>query len=357
MIGALRAGRLRRHRRLLVLCGLSALVHLALLEWLAGAAGGPALPRQGQAASEDLVLRLAPPRRAPANPPPRARVATEPQTAAQPRARPRPQAGAAAPPATAAQSAPPSSIPPSAAPPASAPPAGQALADAADDGAEPLQMPGRYRVRMPDAVVLSYTHTRQATAGAPPQRLPDARINWRSDGERYVLTVDGVLGHLASQGGSGDAGVRPRRAVDEGAGAAAVIEFADGEVRFGADGRSVPDSTGIQDRASLLMQLAGIGLGEPDQVQAGGTLDVVVAGADDITVERFLVLGTETLATPLGAVEAWHLAQRAAPGLARLEVWLAPARGWLPVQLRLGGAGGIATQTIRTIAPQPLPPH
>jgi hypothetical protein len=221
-------------------------------------------------------------------------------------------------------------------------------------------MPGRYRVRMPDAVLLTYTQTRQAPAGAP-QRLPDARIEWRSDGERYALKMDGVLGSLSSQGGSADAGVRPRSASEAREGKLLVTEFADGEVRFGAgdaNGRTVPDSVGIQDRASLLMQLAGIGLGDPEQIQAQArgqrTVDVVVAGTFDATIERFEVIGIETLATPLGAIAAWHLAQVAAPGRPRLEVWLAPERGWLPLQLRLTGAdGAAATQTVSAIAAPP----
>ena len=212
-------------------------------------------------------------------------------------------------------------------------------------------MPSRYRVRMPEPVLLTYTQTRQAPGG-PPQAMPAARIDWRSDGEHYLLEVDGVLGRLSSQGGSGDAGVRPRSAVDENGGSRKVTEFDNGEVRFRDSGRSVPDSVGIQDRASLLMQLAGIGLGEPEQLR--GTVEVVVAGALEATIERFEMAGVELLPTPLGPIEAWHLAQPAVPGRPRLEVWLAPARGWLPVQLRLTGADGVAaTQTVSAIAAQP----
>ena len=219
-------------------------------------------------------------------------------------------------------------------------------------------MPGRYRVRMPETVQITYAQTRQPSAAAagaaaaaatPPERLPDARLDWRNQGARYSLQMDGVLGRLASQGGSGDAGVRPERGTEEREGATLATEFADGEVRFSARGASVPDSLGIQDRASVLMQLAGIGLGGPDQVQ--GRIAVVVAGAEDAAIEHYDVLGMETLATQLGAIETWHLAQRAAPGRARLEVWLAPARGWLPLQLRLTGAdGAVATQTASTIS-------
>ena len=240
-------------------------------------------------------------------------------------------------------------------PAAATAPAGQAAPDTSADAAPLVQMPSRYRVRMPEPVLLTYTQTRQAP-GAGPQTLPAAHIDWRSDGERYRLQVDGVLGRLSSQGGSGDAGVSPRSASEEIGGSPSVTEFDNGEVRFRASGRGVPDSVGIQDRASLLMQLAGIGLGEPDQLR--GTVEVVVAGPLEATIERFQAAGVEILATALGPVEAWHLAQPALPGRPRLEVWLAPARGWLPVQLRLTGADGVvSTQTVSAIAAPPAAPN
>jgi hypothetical protein len=81
---------------------------------------------------------------------------------------------------------------------------------------------------------------------------------------------------------------------------------------------------------------------------------VLVAGEAGTSIVRFQVLEAESVATPLGRIEAWHLAQRAAPGQARLEVWLAPGHAWLPVQLRLTGAdGATATQTLSAIAAPP----
>jgi len=347
--------RLLRHRRLLLLCGLSALAHLALLEWLAHGRAGALAPTSGPAATDELVLRLLPANarrdaargRADSRGAPGAQNAALSRPPRQAAVRPAPAAPPQAP-ATAAASAP--SSPPAA--------AGAGQPEAAADSAPPVQMPGRYRVRMPETVQITYAQTRQpslaaagaggGTAAATPERLPDAHIDWRSDGARYALQVDGVLGRLASQGGSGDAGVRPERASEEREGRPLVTEFVDGEVRFRARGTSVPDNTGIQDRASVLMQLAGIGLGGPEQLQ--GRIAVVVAGADEATIEYYEVLGLETLATPLGAVAAWHLAQSTAPGRARLEVWLAPECGWLPVQLRLTGAdGAVTTQSASAI--------
>ena len=187
-------------------------------------------------------------------------------------------------------------------------------------------MPSRYRVRMPDPVRLSYALTRQSP-GTPPSPAGTASIDWRSDGERYALTVEGVLGTLSSEGGSGDAGIAPR-------------------------GAGVPDAVGAQDRASVLMQLAGIGLGEPDQIQGQlqGELRIVVGGSEGAEIARYQVAGQEDVATALGSIAAWRLAQVAAPGQDRLELWLAPARGWLPVQLRLTRPdGSVITQTLTRI--------
>jgi hypothetical protein len=101
------------------------------------------------------------------------------------------------------------------------------------------------------------------------------------------------------------------------------------------------------------MQLAGIGLADPDQFAGTDTIEVVVAGARDLRVARFQVMGQEDVATGTGVVAAWHLAERAPPGQQRLDVWLAPQRGWLPVQIRVGDGGASVTQTLRTLAPAP----
>jgi len=351
---ALRAG-LRRHRRLLALCALSALVHLALLEWFAASPAGapPAMPPG--APGDELVLRLVPPAAAPPARATQPALQSAPAATSAPASAQPPPVGRRVPTPT---PAPALDIPLDDAPPtprqagaqAPARPPGAAVPDSPPDAAPPVQMPSRYRVRMPDSVRLRYLRTRQAGAGAP-ERLPDARLAWRSDGEHYELEMDGVLGRLASRGTSSDTGVRPRSAVEEGGKGRLATEFAEGQVRFGATGTSAPDTLGIQDRASVLMQLAGMGLAEPDQMQ--GTIEVAVAGSQDARIEQYQVIGMEALATPLGTLRAWHLAQRAAPGQPRLEIWLAPDQGWLPVQLRLTAADGVAsTQVVSSIDPQ-----
>jgi hypothetical protein len=321
---------LSRHRRLLALCGLSAAVHLLVL---ALAARRGALPPAAPPVGDVLRLRLVQARAgADATP------ATAPAAAAPSAAKP------AAPPAPAAAPVPATPQPAA---------AGHAAPDAPDAppesaGAAPVQMPGRYRVRMPDAVHLSYAVTRQAP-GAAPVPAGSASIDWRSDGAHYTLAVDGVLGRLSSEGASGDAGIVPRRSGEERHGAAK--DDAMPLVPF------VEDALGAQDRASVLMQLAGIGLGEPDQItrQVGNDLEIVVAGADGAVIARYTVMGLEQVPTELGDIGAWRLAQAAPAGQDRLELWLAPGRGWLPVQLRVTRPDGSAsTQTLTRIEPGAL---
>ncbi len=333
---------LSRHRRLLVLCVCSAAAHLALLQLLAGRGSEP-FPATPAAAESRLSVRLAPSAPAPAPAASTSPAPAAPAAVAVP-ARPRPAQPPAATP-----------VPPSAAAHPPVPDAPDTLSTAPSDAGPPLlQMPGRYRVRLPAPVQLTYDLVRQPAGGVPAPSGP-ARLTWRTDGDRYVLDLDGALGRLHSEGASGDAGIAPRRALEETDTGPLVTEFdADGHrVLFRATGAESPDNVGIQDRASVLMQLAGIGLAEPDQVR--DTLDVVVAGARDLRIARFKVLGLEEVATGIGTLAAWHLAELAAPGMARLDIWLAPERDWLPVRLRVEDAGGTVTQTLSAPDSAPAP--
>ena len=338
-----------RHRRLLVLCACSAAVHLAVLDLLAAHDRGPAAAPGS--ATAGLSVRLTPLPAAPGGtpaPPPAPSTAAAPASPA-PHPQPQPVASPPSSPASPAQAAQPAAATPAQPTTVTA----SATASAPSQPAAPLmQMPGRYRVRFPAPVLLTYDVTRQG-AGGMPVAAGTAQLAWRTDGARYQLDVDGAPGRLHSEGAGNDAGIAPRRASEEAGGVTLVTEF-DGDghrVLFRAAGTEAPDNVGIQDRASLLMQLAGIGLADADQLT--DTIEVVVAGARDLRVARFQVVGREDVATATGVVAAWHLAERAPPGQERLDVWLAPQRGWLPVQIRVDDGVTGVTQTLRAIAAAP----
>jgi len=310
------AALLSRHRRLLVLCGLSACAHLLLLELAARRA--PAAPPR-PAVREAIALRLAPPPLpAPAPPPNTAAGAAQAPLPPLARATAQPRPSVVAPRAGIAQSA-------------VAAVAGPPLMSAG---------PGAYRADLPPPARLGY-RWQDAPGGDG-----SAYLDWRRDGNGYTLELDGVLGRLSSQGVSGDTGMEPARASETLAGRQAAISFdaRTGAIAFEASGASAPATLGVQDRASVLVQLAAIGraaAGFPDAVR------IAVAGADAVRVEEYQVLGEESVGTGIGTLAAWHLAQLAAPGQPRLELWLAPSQDWLPVQLRLTRAdGSVSTQVL-----------
>lgn len=308
---------LNRYGRLLALCGLSLLLHAMLIAW--------------------LDVRIAPPR-----------------TDGAPGLAVRLGQALPAPPAPAAPAPPPSAAP--ARPEEAALPAPvehvatptkptEGAPGATLEGGEVLQAPSRYRVAVPPSVTLGYE------VHGPSGPIGEALLRWETDGVQYRMALDGVLGRIDSEGGTDDAGIAPRRASYRlGAGYASVgFERERRTIVFESMMRSAQDMPGSQDGATVLMQLAGIGLADPDQLQEA--VDIYVGRADGATVERFEVLGRERLATPLGSLDTIRLARSAGP---RLEIWLAPERGWLPVQLRTSAPDGSArTQVVQAITTGP----
>jgi hypothetical protein len=318
---------LARHRRLAALGGLSLLLHLFAFVWIDALVTAPP-PVTGM----PLALRLVRERPAavPAKPAPPVEQATPPAPV---------QAAAAPLPAPV-----PEPVPATDAPAAAAP------------GIAPLQMPGRYRVRLPPSSTLQYAVTRTAP-GQPAVAGEPAQLVWESTDKGYRLRVEGVLGLLESEGGGDDAGIAPTQASEAAAAGGTQLTRFNREARrieHGPLGASDPLRLGSQDRASVLMQLAGIGLAEPDQVQ--DTIDIVVAGTGGVRIVRWQVVGNEELATPAGLLATVRLAQLAPAGEARVELWLAPQQHWLPVQLRVTQPDGtVANQVVTGIETAPAP--
>jgi len=72
-----------------------------------------------------------------------------------------------------------------------------------------------------------------------------------------------------------------------------------------------------------------------------------IVGPGDVDVYRFMVVGLEVLATEAGPVETVKLDRpRERAGESRVEAWLAPARRYLPVRLRLTDPRGNVTESL-----------
>ena len=96
-----------------------------------------------------------------------------------------------------------------------------------------------------------------------------------------------------------------------------------------------------QDRLSVLLQLAAMAAGDAKRFQQGRTISVHTANSRDADIWRFVVGPTETLELPVGNLSAMHLVR--APQQAydnKVEVWLAPSMGHLPVRILWTQANG-----------------
>lgn len=272
---------------------------------------------------------VAPPAPAPVAAAPVAAAAT-PLPAAQ-----APVAGVAAPTAAA----------PSRASPDTAAPDIRALDTAAPDSTAPdssapdsTAPPPVYPTRLPAPVQLRYALQLNGQAG-------DAVLDWRHDGQRYVLALEARSNRVQplleqlSQGGFDAAGLAPERFTDRRRGRsqrAANFRRDIGRIGFSGPQIDYPAWPGAQDRLSWWAQLAAIQAAATSPLPAITLFVVDARGAGDWW--RFVPQGEAVLDTAVGRVAAQHW--RRDPDAAdrhdsqRTEVWLDATRGHWPVLLR-----------------------
>src|SRR5450830_260354 len=190
----------------------------------------------------------------------------------------------------------------------------------------------------------------------------EAAMAWQVDGDNYrmkleagirVLVTRVNLVVLESVGKIDGAGFSPRSMTEKRRGRAQTA------TRFDQDGKQITFSgsaatyalvPGSQDKATVPLQLAAIARGDSSQLK--GNVDLLVGEDRDASVFRFVLVGQESIDTPMGKLDTWHLSRppRAGAYGSRLDVWLAPALGWLPVRIdNTEASGASTTQTIKHI--------
>lgn len=212
--------------------------------------------------------------------------------------------------------------------------------------------PGYYNSSPSSSARIDYRITR---AGPDTAARADgtAQLDWWTDGSTYRLELDGILGKMDSAGEFDDLGVAPLRAREAfGPGLASIVfERRANLIVSGIGAWKTSLLAGSQDTASVLMQLSGMGRVRPTQFLS--EVSIWVAGAAGARVERYQEVGRENIVTGIGALETMRVARLEAPdrpGAPLLEIWLAPAHAWLPVQFRLTASDGqVLTQTATAI--------
>ncbi len=378
---------LSRRRRMIALCAATVLLHYLTVGWF-GAHSGPLRDPPKQTAPATAItaqLRLtpmaspapAPPaaqRPAPA-PVPRPRPKRAPLVAPEPVAEPAPSVDPAPEPrqdtAITAPAASPSpeiaALVPLAQPtPNDAPDAAPEVTAAQADEAEKPSAeaaapePRRYKVSLPPSAQLALDVVRVNPDGTVWNG--EGAMAWRLNSGSYKMSVEaGIrllvarvnLLILTSEGTLDEAGIAPVTATEQRRGRAQTATHFNrsaGRITFSASERSYPLLPGAQDKATLPMQLAGIGRANSGLFRHGDAIEVLVGEDKEANTFRFLVLGQEQLETKLGTLQTWHLSRPPKPGAysSRLDVWLAPGRDWYPVQIRNSEANGAVTTQIVT---------
>jgi hypothetical protein len=241
---------------------------------------------------------------------------------------------------------------------ASAPAVAVAAALPESGAAEPAVR--QYRVSMPPSARIVLDVARRDADGT--LWHGEAAMAWKLDGDSYRMKLEAGLRVivtrlnlvvLESEGRIDSAGFAPVLMTEKRRGrslTATHFGAQDGRITFSASTHSYPMVEGTQDKATVPLQLAAIARGDSSQLEGG--IEMLVGEDKDATVFRFVTLGQEELDTKLGRIQAWHLSRppRAGAYGSRLDVWLAPAYGWYPVQIsNIEASGAVTTQTVNKI--------
>ena len=366
-----------RWRRAVALLAASVLLHYAAIGWVGEKLAEPAdhAPQREPATIEAALLAAAP---APVQVgAPAAPVRPAPAVAAKARPRAARPARAAQPPSEAAPASAsvidaaqesPTAQAPAADTEAGAPEAQPPVQSGAPAEAPPVETqappapaasaPG-YRVSLPPPAELQLDVERVDAKGA--HWSGRAVMDWSHSGDAYRMTMVATirvivtinLVELASEGAIGEHGIVPRILNEKRRSKAQTATHFDaqqGRISFSASSASFPMAPGTQDKATFLMQLAGIARADPAQLAAD--IEMMVGEDKDASLFKFVVQGQEEIDTPLGRLATWRITRPPRPGSysSRLDLWLAPGHEWYPVQMRSTEANGaVTTQTIRKI--------
>jgi len=248
-------------------------------------------------------------------------------------------------------------------PVAPAPPAPPAPAPAAAAPPPPPAAPEarRYVVDMPPPAKITLDVARTDADGT--EWSGEALLAWQLNADSYRIQIEaGIrvvfarvnLVVLKSEGAVAATGFAPITMTEKRRGRAMTathFDWGKSRISFSASQANYELPAGAQDKASIPLQLAAIARGDPKQLT--GAIDIFVGEDRDAVIYRFTVVGQEAIDTKLGTLQTWHLTRPPQPGSykSRLDIWLAPAHGWYPVQIRNSEANGaVTTQTVNNIA-------
>lgn len=189
-------------------------------------------------------------------------------------------------------------------------------------------------------------------------------ILWATKDHTYQMQIDASLDlllttlrlyKLQSDGVIGQHGIAPQQMSESRRGrseTATHFNYDTKTISFSASVNVATMSEGAQDKATVFMQLAGLGIADPTQFVTGRKMTIQVAENREAEKFIFVIAGQEEITTPMGKIQTWHVMRPPRLGFynSTLELWFAPAYHWYPVQIRnTEPNGAVTTQTVNQI--------
>ncbi len=169
-----------------------------------------------------------------------------------------------------------------------------------------------------------------------------AELSWKTDGDTYdaVMKVSAFLvgsRSMTSVGKITSSGLAPKRFADKfRSEQAAHFEADQGKIVFSANTPDAPWVDGVQDRVSVLMQLAGMLAANPTGYPTGSVVTFLTVGPREADTWTFVVEAEENLDLMSAPVAAVKLTRRPRKEFdQKVEIWFAPSLGYLPVRSRI----------------------
>jgi Protein of unknown function (DUF3108) len=125
------------------------------------------------------------------------------------------------------------------------------------------------------------------------------------------------------------------------------------KIIFSANTPDVELQPGAQDQLSIFIQIASLIGGDPARYPKGTAIEMQAVGARDADIWRVVVGEEEMLHLPADNIPALKLTRPPQKAFdLNVELWLAPALGYLPVRIRLSQANGdFIDQQLRSSEP------
>ena len=175
----------------------------------------------------------------------------------------------------------------------------------------------------------------------------NTQLAWFHDGTSYnvrmTLSAFLVGSFVWSSAGQVNAqGLAPTRfAEKKRTEVAAHFESDKGQIVFSANTPSAPWIKGAQDRATVFIQMAGMLAGDPSAFPTGSSLSLYTVGPRSADVWTFVVEPVEVVSLPAGDMPALKLIRKPRDEYDnKVELWLAPSLGYLPVRSKVTQADG-----------------